>query len=225
MHALVLKLHTARAMNKTIALASSIFLGMTLSAFAQEDKTPPGLEKKGGVPPGLQKKGGLPPGQAKKQDEQPLAQQPAPPAAAAPAKPAAPAASVPAVPAPAPAPAASNTRELKARLDLAVEETQDRVKEQHIGPAALKEIHRLTGVPLTRLQEFRDAHKTGFPALLLGNLIAKQSNASFRDLLAMRANGKRWSEIAERHNVAIEPLLDKMVEFKRHLREVEQRRS
>lgn len=213
-------------MNKSIALGSSIFLGITLAAFAQDDKTPPGLEKKGGVPPGLAKKGGLPPGQAKKQDEQPVVQQTPPAAiAVAPAKPAAPAASAPAAPAPAPAPAANNTRELKARLDLAVEETQDRIKEQHIGPAALKEIHRLTGVPLTRLQEFRDAHKTGFPALLLGNLIAKQSNASFRDLLAMRANGKRWSEIAERHNVAIEPLLDKMTAFKRHLREVEQRRS
>lgn len=221
-------------MNKTIALASSIFLGIAFAGFAEQtktNKTPPGLEKKGGVPPGLQKKEGVPPGQAKKQDEQPAAQQSAPAAtASALAKPAAPAAAAPAAPAAAataaaPAPVTSNIGELKARLDLAVEETQDRIKEEHLGPAALKEIHRLTGVPLTRLQEHREAHKTGFPALLLGNLIAKQSNASFKDLLAMRARGKRWSEIAERHNVAIAPLLEKMVEFKRHLREVEQRRS
>ena len=213
-------------MNKTIALASSIFLGVAFVGFAQEaktNKTPPGLEKKGGVPPGLQKKDGVPPGQAKKEDGQPAtvaATSPAPTPVAAPAAPA----KAPA-PAPAPAPAASNTGELKARLDLAVEETQDRIKEEHLGPPALKEIHRLTGVPLDRLQDFREAHKTGFPALLIGNLIAKQSNASFRDLLGMRAKGKRWSEIAERHNVAIAPLLDKMVEFKRFLREVEQRRS
>ena len=215
----------------------SVGVGLTFVLAVCADNVPPGLQKKGGVPPGLQKKGGVPPGQAKKQvDDQP--QSPAQPSQVAtaptPAASPAPTAPAPATPAAAPQPpqpASPTSRpapshyELKNRIDREVETIKDRIGENDLQSPALREISRITGVPVGRLEEQRKAHSVGYPALLIGNLIAKQSSASFPQLIAARKTEKDWSTIAVRYHVPLQPLLDDILELKRHLNQVQQRRS
>ena len=229
----------------------SVTVGLTFALASAQADGPPGLEKKGGVPPGLAKKGGVPPGLAKKQTNEPQ-QNPAPPAQVAavptPATPAAtpaPATPVtptaptttrpaPSAPVPQPPPTATpstpskpavSNYELKNRLDKEVETIKDRIGENDLQSPALREISRMTGVPVGRLEEQRKAHGAGYPALLLGNLIAKQSNATFPQLMAARKTEKDWSTIAVRYHVPLQPLLDDLLDLKRHLNQVQQRRS
>jgi hypothetical protein len=226
-------------------------LTLALTGLVQAaDDVPPGLEKKGGVPPGLQKKGGLPPGQAKKQQAAATpATAPAtttPPATpatpAAPATAPAPAPATPATPAPpqqaaakepvkepakettATAPKASHY-EVKTRLEQELDIIQRRVVTKDLDNPAIKQISRITGVSVAKLHQQQEEYDAGYPGLLLGNLIAKQSNASFKQLITEHKDKNlKWTTVAQRRNVALQPLLDEVLVLKRHLNQVQQQR-
>jgi hypothetical protein len=73
-------------------------------------------------------------------------------------------------------------------------------------------------------QQQRD-HQAGYPALLLANLICKEKNASFNNLMEARKDGTSWGTIAQRRNMDLQPLLDNLIELKRHLNQVQRARS
>jgi hypothetical protein len=192
-------------MKKSLVLIAVV--GFASASFADNDHVPPGLEKKGRVPPGLAKKGGVPPGQAKKEEQ---TNGPAPVAVATPT---APAASAPTAP-------TLSYSALKVKLDREVELVNDRVHDTHLQSTTLREISRLTGVPVARLEQQQQDHHAGFAGLLLGNLIIKEKNASFKNLIEERNQATSWSVIAQRRNVSLQPLIDSTIELKRHINQV-----
>ena len=173
---------------------------------------------KKGVPPGLAKKDGVPPGQAKKQEAQEEVKanpsQPAGPAptdANATAAPSAPTATQSGTPQPN---AASSSpaviAEQKERIDYQIRIINEGTQRPHVKKMALEQIAKETGLQLSVLQEQEKNHPgIGTSALLLGNLIAKRSNAKFRDVIAEREQGRHWAEIAAWHRVPVPPLIQK----------------
>ncbi len=212
----------------TVCTVIALCAGYALPADNEKEdgkKTPPGLQKKGGVPPGQAKKKG-------QSDEAAPAAAPAPantpaaaaapannvpataPATANPATPAAaPAATAtPAVAKPATTPAKGPTlAEQKAALDKHAHAI-NQVTKSNLGAhkVALQHISKETGVSLDHLKEqdksFPTASDTG---LLLGNVIAKKANVKFADVIKAHDSGKHWDEIAKAHNVDFALLVQK----------------
>lgn len=192
----------------------------TPPGLAKKDGAPPGLEKKDEVPPGLEKKEStLPPGIAKKQQE------PAGPTITV-NKPAAPAVATavtttstpkPAEAAPVVArqPAATPTstgasEEQKAKLADHVHTINGGAQKPNLKLLAFRQIANETGMPFERLQSIEKANP-GIKAstLLLGSLIAKRSRTPFEEVLAEHNKGKNWADIAKRHKVPFDALLQK----------------
>ena len=114
---------------------------------------------------------------------------------------------------------------LRAKIDHEVETIKDRIADNHLGSTTLREISRLTGTPVQRLEQQQRDHQAGYPALLLANMICKEKNASFNNLMEERKQGTSWGVIAQRRNVNLQPLLDNLIELKRHLNQVAKARS
>ena len=226
---------------KKLATLCTVLVLCTGYAISADNDKEEGKGKK--TPPGLEKKGGVPPGQAKKQNkagesapESTPAATPAPAATATPvATPTPAAATVPAT-APAtvkpatiePAKTPSTPTALKADPKTATAkpatlaeqkaalEGNTRTINQAIkaNPAqekvALQQISKETGVSLDELKQQEKYHPNVGPnSLLIGNLIAKKSGKRFGELLRIHQGGKPWTDIAKAHNVEIDPLVQK----------------
>ena len=184
-------------------------------------------EKK--TPPGLQKKGGVAPGQAKKNtvtEEATPAAAPAP-AATAPAPVVVNARTPAPAPAPTPAPAAitpTATKPTMAQQRATLDANRVAINKATEGNAAkhkiaLQQIAKQTGVALEHLKDqdkrFPVASATG---LLLGNVVAKKANIKFSDVMDEREKGKQWHEIARAHNVDFSVLVEESGELAQALR-------
>lgn len=65
-------------------------------------------------------------------------------------------------------------------------------------------------MPVVTLEQQDKNHpEIGMSALLLANLICKQSNAKFRDVIAQREKGHPWPEVAAWHRVPLAGLIQK----------------
>jgi len=116
-------------------------------------------------------------------------------------------------------------REAKERLDRELQIIPERIEENLLDTPALKQISRITGVPVERLLEQRKEYDAGYPGLLLGNLIAQQTKATFKQLITERKRTNApWSVIAHQRHVELQPLLESVLDLKRHLNQVQQQR-
>jgi hypothetical protein len=213
---------------KKLAIVCTIIGLCTGYALSAENEKEEGKK----APPGLQKKGGVPPGQAKKKGQADEASPAEAPAAVTPANapasantPAAPAASAPvastATAKPAAAPAKPATlAEQKSVIDNNMRTINQATKSNPaMHKVALQHISKETGIPIEHLREqdknFPDATDT---ALLLANVIAKQSGTKFRDIYHARDNGKHWAEIAKAHSVDVALVVQKSAGLAQALR-------
>ncbi len=75
---------------------------------------------------------------------------------------------------------------------------------------AFQQISKETGIPVATLEQQEKNHPgIGMSALLLANLISKQGNVKFRDVVDEREKGRPWAEIAAWHRVSVAPLIQK----------------
>ncbi len=209
---------------KELAILCTVLVFATGYAVSADNDKDEGKGKK--VPPGLEKKGGVPPGQAKKRGQSDDTAPATTPAGAntpaTPASPAAPASPVPAeaaktsptaakVDAKNAAPKPATLAEQKTALDTHARTINQATKSNpSLQKVALQQISKETGVSVEQLQQQEKNHpEAGANALLLGNLIAKESNTKFGELMRARESGKHWADIAKAHNVDIDALVQK----------------
>jgi len=222
-----------------VSVIVGLCIGQVLAAENEKEegkKTPPGLQKKGAVPPGQAKKKG-------QADEAAPTATPAP--ASTPAAAPAPASTPTPAAAPAPAPAAATTvnartpatttkpaatpaklslQEQKALIDVNMRTINQATKSNPaMHKIALQHIAKETGVTLETLKEQDKIPDATDTALLLGNFIAKQSGAKFRDIYNARENGKHWAEIAKAHNVDVSLVAEKSSHLAQALRAAQAR--
>jgi hypothetical protein len=92
-------------------------------------------------------------------------------------------------------------------LDNQVERIDKASKETGIAQPDLEAVSKATGVPVTELRRQQGKTQMGTGSLLIANSLATKTGKSFDEIMAAKASGKGWGDIAKDSDVKLGPLL------------------